>query len=180
MAAALLLQASQQTCAFSPAASIIIPQKTSPSPSLARDSTIAAITSSLQATTTSHNSNSGSDNTKEASNDNNADGRNYISALPDRRNIIQKTVASILLANINVLSIMTSIPSTADAVDLTLLDTQAKKFKKVPAFAIVDGKTGIPFMILRNTGSATAFFFTSLDSMVPTPYSTRRCQKRCC
>uniref|UniRef100_A0A7S3VGE7 Uncharacterized protein n=1 Tax=Chaetoceros debilis TaxID=122233 RepID=A0A7S3VGE7_9STRA len=155
MAAALLLQASQQTCAFSPAASIIIPQKTSPS--LARDSTIEAIKSSLQATT-SHNSNS--DNTKEASNDNNADGRNYISALPDRRNIIQKTVASILLAN--VLS-MTSIPSTADAVDLTLLDTQAKKFKKVPAFAIVDGKTGIPFMILRNTGSATAFFFTSLD-----------------
>jgi len=82
-----------------------------------------------------------------------------MSALPDRREIIQKTAASVLLSNV----LSMSQPSAADAVDLALLDMQAKKFKKVPAFAIVDGKTGIPFMILRNTGTATAFFFTSLD-----------------
>jgi hypothetical protein len=33
----------------------------------------------------------------------------------------------------------------------------------VPVFAIVDEKTGVPFMILRNTGLATAYFFTSYE-----------------
>ena len=55
-------------------------------------------------------------------------------------------------------------PSPTNAIDLNLLDTQAKKFRKVPAFAIVNGKTGVPFMILRNTGTATAYFFTNYDA----------------
>lgn len=55
-------------------------------------------------------------------------------------------------------------PSPTNAIDLNLLDTQAKKFRKVPAFAIVNGETGVPFMILRNTGLATAYFFTNYDA----------------
>lgn len=54
-------------------------------------------------------------------------------------------------------------PHESLAVDANLLDMQAKKFRKVPVFAIVDQKTGVPFMILRNTGLATAYFFTSYE-----------------
>lgn len=54
-------------------------------------------------------------------------------------------------------------PLTSRAIDVDLLDSQAKRFRSIPAFAIVNGKTGIPFMILRNTGLATAYFFTSME-----------------
>lgn len=55
-------------------------------------------------------------------------------------------------------------PSRSNAIDLELLDTEAKKFRKAPAFAIVDSKTGVPFMILRNTGLASAYFFTTYEA----------------
>ena len=45
-----------------------------------------------------------------------------------------------------------------------MLDAQAKKFRKAPAFAIVDADTGTPFMILRNTGSASSYFFTTYEA----------------
>lgn len=54
-------------------------------------------------------------------------------------------------------------PKEAMAIDTQLLDIQAKKFRKAPCFAIVNGKTGVPFMILRNTGLATTYFFTSYE-----------------
>ncbi len=44
-----------------------------------------------------------------------------------------------------------------------LLDEQTSRFKRVPLFAIVNSKTGTPFMILQNTGRAQAYFFTSYD-----------------
>lgn len=69
-----------------------------------------------------------------------------------------KTIATTILG-IPLTSTVLS-PQTSNAVDISILDTQAKRFKKVPAFAIVNAKTGTPFMILRNTGIASAYFFT--------------------
>jgi len=54
-------------------------------------------------------------------------------------------------------------PEISNAIDLDLLDSQAKRFSKAPAFAIINAETGIPFMILRNTGSATSYFFTNYE-----------------
>jgi len=53
--------------------------------------------------------------------------------------------------------------ATTFAIDKSLLDIIASKFRRVPAFALVDGPTGKPFMILKNTGSATGYFFTTYD-----------------
>jgi hypothetical protein len=78
----------------------------------------------------------------------------------DRRDSIKTIITTLgLPAVITILN-----PSPTNAIDLNLLDTQAKKFSKVPAFAIVNGKTGVPFMILRNTGAGTGYFFTNYDA----------------
>ena len=168
-----LLRASLQTCAFSRTS--IIHTETSPS-LLASSRDIERRHSFLKKNhdnakaRDSSTSSSSSTRLKDSSNDS-IDRKiiGSLSSLTDRRTLIQKTAAAMLLANSPLITVgatstcMFSNPSAADAVDLTLLDTQAKKFKKVPAFAIVDGKTGTPFMILRNTGTATAFFFTTLD-----------------
>lgn len=53
--------------------------------------------------------------------------------------------------------------STTATTDAALLDEKAKKFRKVPVFALVDGTNGTPFMILQNTGVATGYFFTTYD-----------------
>lgn len=50
----------------------------------------------------------------------------------------------------------------SNAIDKSLLDKQAKRFKSVPAFAIVNNE-GVPFMILRNSGIAAGYFFTSFE-----------------
>jgi len=56
-------------------------------------------------------------------------------------------------------------PSTNSITDSksVLLDQMASKFRRVPAFALVDGETGTPFMILKNTGVGTGYFFTSYE-----------------
>ena len=79
---------------------------------------------------------------------------------PDRRNMIKTMIATLgFPAATGILN-----PSLTNAVDLNLLDIQAKKFRKAPAFAIVNSKDGVPFMILRNTGLATAYFFTTYEA----------------
>lgn len=67
---------------------------------------------------------------------------------------VQSTIASISAF---------SFPFASKAVDISLLDRQAKRFKGVPAFAIVNGNDGVPFMILRNSGIASAYFFTTYE-----------------
>jgi len=54
-------------------------------------------------------------------------------------------------------------PQRANAEDSTA-NENARRFRKVPTFAIVDGSTGIPFMILKNGGTATGYFFTNYES----------------
>jgi len=52
---------------------------------------------------------------------------------------------------------------TTYSIDTSLLDKMSSKFRRVPAFALVDGSTGKPFMILKNSGTATAYFFTTYE-----------------
>ncbi len=80
--------------------------------------------------------------------------------LEDRRNSIQKMIKTMAIPAI---AGSRTFSSAAGAIDVSLLDAQAKRFAKVPVFAIVNGETGIPFMILRNTGAATGYFFTSIE-----------------
>lgn len=80
--------------------------------------------------------------------------------------ITATTALSFILwsTNLQQASAATSPPSTTSITDNTnLLDKMASKFKRVPAFALVDGETGTPFMILKNTGVATGYFFTSYE-----------------
>jgi len=83
------------------------------------------------------------------------------SSTSSRRHLIQQAAILFPLSQGLLLSSITT--QNANAVDITLLDQQASKFKRVPLFAIVDGTTGTPFMILQNTGKAQAYFFTSYD-----------------
>lgn len=89
----------------------------------------------------------------------------------DRRKAVEK-----ILALGNTLTVSTALssvlwskqPRQASAADpsesgTSLLDRNAGKFRRVPAFALVDGQTGAPFMILKNTGIATAYFFTTYE-----------------
>mmetsp|Transcript_14175 Transcript_14175/g.21280 ORF Transcript_14175/g.21280 Transcript_14175/m.21280 type:complete len:310 (-) Transcript_14175:186-1115(-) len=78
----------------------------------------------------------------------------------DRRDSIKTIITTLGLPAVT--AILNPLPT--NAIDLNLLDLQAKKFRKAPAFAIVNGETGVPFMILRNTGLATAYFFTNYDA----------------
>lgn len=55
-------------------------------------------------------------------------------------------------------------PLVSNALDIDLLDSQAKRFRNAPAFAIINADTGVPFMILRNTGTASAYFFTTYEA----------------
>ena len=83
---------------------------------------------------------------------------------PSRRKVIQQSTSAILLPLLATQTTLTSLPQNANAaVDLSTLDKQATKFKRVPLFAIVNGKTGTPFMILQNTGKAQAYFFTTYE-----------------
>jgi len=86
--------------------------------------------------------------------------------LQTRRQILHNTAATATTAGAFLLSsqIITHPTENANAApDVALLSTQSKKFSRVPCFAIVKGSTGVPFMILQNTGKAQAYFFTSYD-----------------
>lgn len=73
----------------------------------------------------------------------------------DRRDVVGTLVLPAITSLYN--------PNPSSALDVNLLDVQARKFRKVPVFAVVNGKTGVPFMILRNSGLATAYFFTTYE-----------------
>lgn len=72
----------------------------------------------------------------------------------DRRRMILQSIISTATC--------ISFPTASHAIDKSVLDKQAKRFKSVPAFAIVNDE-GVPFMILRNSGIASAYFFTSFE-----------------
>ena len=72
----------------------------------------------------------------------------------DRRRMILQSIISTATC--------ISFPMASHAIDKSLLDTQAKRFKSVPAFALVNDE-GVPFMILRNSGIAAGYFFTTLE-----------------
>ena len=81
---------------------------------------------------------------------------------PTRRQMMIQSSTSILTLTASTLAT----PQNANAISEELsnkLNTQASKFKRVPLFAIVNGKTGTPFMILQNTGKAQAYFFTTYE-----------------
>jgi len=90
---------------------------------------------------------------------------------PDKRKALEKilSVGNTLTTTTVLSSILWSKqPQPASAETSTessssLLDRMASKFRRVPAFALVDGETGVPFMILKNTGVATGYFFTTYD-----------------
>ncbi len=77
----------------------------------------------------------------------------------NRRQLIQQSTILFTLSQ----GLSSFAPNANAAVDTSLLDKQSSKFKRVPLFAIVDSKTGTPFMILQNTGKAQAYLFTSYD-----------------
>jgi hypothetical protein len=93
-------------------------------------------------------------------NDNDNNQQQQQQQQPTRRQIIQQSTTAI-----PTILLSTLIPNQKAnaAIDLSVLDKQASKFKRVPLFAIVDGKTGTPFMILQNTGKAQAYFFTTYE-----------------
>lgn len=79
---------------------------------------------------------------------------------PSRRKLLIRSIGSLVLSPV----IWASQSMSASAAqNVEVLDEQSKRFRRVPAFAIVDGNTGTPFMILQNTGSATGYFFTSFE-----------------
>ena len=79
-----------------------------------------------------------------------------------RRKLIQQsTIATVALTLLPIKESQAA--STTTTSTSQLLDTQASKFKRVPLFAIVNGSSGTPFMILQNTGKAQAYFFTTYD-----------------
>lgn len=80
-------------------------------------------------------------------------------SLMNRRKLIQQSTILLTLSQ----GLSSSTQNANAAVDIPLLDKQSSKFKRVPLFAIVDSKTGTPFMILQNTGKAQAYLFTSYD-----------------
>ena len=92
-----------------------------------------------------------------------------VTSFSSRRQMLQQTT-SLMLLPLAITQSM-SIPSSAHAAatstpsgaDTSLLDLQAGKFKRVPLFAIVNRQSGIPFMILQNTGRAQAYFFTTYE-----------------
>ena len=79
---------------------------------------------------------------------------------PSRRKLLTRSIGTLVVSP----ALWASHSMSASAVqDIATLDEQSKRFRRVPVFAIVDGKTGIPFMILQNTGTATGYFFTSFE-----------------
>jgi hypothetical protein len=80
---------------------------------------------------------------------------------PTRRQTFQQSLSLFALSSVITSQVVDA--ANAATTDLSLLETQASKFKRVPVFAIVDGKTGTPFMILQNTGKAQVFFFTTYE-----------------